>query len=274
MNKTEHQNRHFQTVAKEYYTARQNKNHLLFKKLLFGWLLRDISFPRDRILSVLEPMCGYAEGRSIVMEHISPHIRYEGFDFNGVLIGKVKDQMPGVHVYRQDVTTFSTDRTYDLIILLGGLHHVPDFADRICANLADALKPDGLLISLEPTDNNGLTALIRSVIYKKNHIFDEQTERAFSLKELRKIYHDAGLMVYRQYYPGLFGYVLYYNPDAFPALNIGNKRMVRTVFHAEKYFYDSFLGRLFSFCTFTVLKKRTEKGKTQKGKTQKGKTRA
>lgn len=255
MNKIERQNEHFHSISKEYYKARQNKNHLLFKRLLFSWLLKDISFMSDRHICVLEPMCGYGEGRKIVLENISPRIEYEGFDFNDLLIRKVKMKMPGINIYKQDITTFTTDKQYDLIILLGGLHHVPDYAGQICKNLSGALKTGGIFINFEPTNNNFMVSMIRSMIYNKNHLFDEQTERGFSLKELQKIYTDAGLRIYRQYFPGLLGYVLYYNPDAFSRLNIGRKRMVRMVFHAEKYLYGSFLGRLFSFCTFSILKK-------------------
>ena len=41
MNKVEHQNEHFSSISEEYYEARQNKNHLFFKSLLFGYMLKD-----------------------------------------------------------------------------------------------------------------------------------------------------------------------------------------------------------------------------------------
>lgn len=255
MNKVEHQNKHFQSISEEYYAARQNKNHLLFKKLLFKYVLHDLCVDSQKKICVLEPMCGYGEGRKIISKFVTKNIDYEGFDYSDSLIQKVKDENPQINIYKQDVTTFSTDKKYDIIILLGGLHHVPDYAAKVCKNMSNALKPGGFFINFEPTNNNFVVAMVRNIIYKKNHLFDELTEHDFSLKELNDFYEKAGLRLYRQYYPGLLAYVLYYNPDAFPGLNIGGSQMVNRLFKLERRLYNNWFGRIFSFCTFSILQK-------------------
>lgn len=88
-----------------------------------------------------------------------------------------------------------------------------------------------------------------------NSFFDDKTEHDFSLKEINSFYKDAGLKIYRQYYPGLLGYILWYNPDAFPLLNIGSNRIVRRVFEIEKGLIKGKYGRLMSFTSFSILKK-------------------
>lgn len=253
MNKVEHQNEHFSSISEEYYEARQNKNHLFFKSLLFGYMLKDFLTDRKETLLVLEPMCGYGEGRSIVSKYITENIEYEGFDYSDILIEKVHAENPEVKIYKQDVTTFKSEKKYDIVILLGGLHHVPEYAETVCKSLSDSLKPGGLFINFEPTNNCGLIAKIREIIYKRNHIFDEQTEHDFSLKELNNLYHNAGMKIVKQFYPGLLAYVLYYNPDAFPKLNLGGIRTINFLFRIERNLYTSILGKVFSFCTFSIL---------------------
>lgn len=255
MNKIEQQNEHFKAISEEYYKARQNKNHLFYKSLLFKYILKDFREDPQKSLLVLEPMCGYGEGRKIVSKYISKNIQYEGFDYSDNLIEKVKKDNPQINIYKQDVTTFCSSRKYDIIILIGGLHHVPEFAADVCKNLGSCLKPHGLFINFEPTNNSKIIAKIREIIYKKNHLFDERTEHDFKLNDLNRFYRDAGMRVVEQFYPGLLAYVLYYNPDAFPKLNLGGKKTVETVFRFEHKLYKNFIGKKFSFCTFSILTK-------------------
>ena len=53
-------------------------------------------------------------------------------------------------------------------------------------------------------------------------------------------------------WPGLASYVLYYNPDAFPSLNLGGERAVRTAFALDRPFFRTPIGRFFSFATLSL----------------------
>lgn len=255
MNKIQHQAEHFSQISSEYYSARQNKNHLFFKRLLFGYMLQDVQLDKNKQMLVLEPMCGYGEGEKIVRQYLTDNILYEGFDYDDLLIERVKSQNPDTNIYKQDVTRFCADKKYDIIILIGGLHHVPEFAAQVCSNLSAALKKGGIFLNFEPTNNNLIVGLSRKIIYKRNHIFDEKTERAFSLKELNRLFLENGFKIKKQFFPGLLAYILYYNPDAFPGLNLGTKKTVKKIFNIEKANYKNWIGRWFSFCTFTILTK-------------------
>jgi hypothetical protein len=56
-------------------------------------------------------------------------------------------------------------------------------------------------------------------------------------------------------YPGLAAYVLYYNPDAFPALNFGGPETVRRLFALERPFLRSAAARTLSFATLSLWRK-------------------
>lgn len=152
MNKIDHQNEHFEQIAERYYEARQGKKHLLYKRLLLKYMLSDVGHQinNQKKIAVLEPMCGYGEGRDIVKRFIVKDIEYEGFDYNDTLIEKVKKDNPDINIYKQDVTKFSTEKKFDIVILIGGLHHVHDYARDVVKNIGGMLKYGGYLLILNP----------------------------------------------------------------------------------------------------------------------------
>ena len=253
MAKIEQQRDHFDNISAKYFSARKDPNHLLLKRYIWEYFFSRNTFPAKRY-RVLEPMCGYGEGKYILEQYGHLDIDYSGFDYSQSLIDLVKKEDPDSPIYQQDVTRFMADAAadrYDLIILIGGLHHVYEHAGDVIRNLAAALAVGGHFITLEPTQNFTLFKLIRSRIYERNSLFDEQTEQAFDLAELNGLFASSGLTLLDQIYPGLLSYVLYYNPDAFPVLNHGGKLGVRATFGIDKWFMANTVGRKLSFATLS-----------------------
>ena len=259
MNSIEQQKEHFDNIALEYYTARQNPNSLEFKRLLWDYVFSFIPHS-TKMISVLEPMCGYAEGETIVTTHYCKDINYIGFDYSENLINIVKKSWPNKNVFVQDVTTFKPERKYDLILILGGLHHVPDYTTQVLRIMNDSLEEGGYLINLEPSHGNRISKAIRDRIYRSSPIVDYQTEKDYAVKELTNIYIETGFRIVHQFYPGLLAYSLYYNPDMFPRLSRINPKALRTLFALEKPFYKSRLARFFSFATLSILSKSNQQG--------------
>ena len=79
-----------------------------------------------------------------------------------------------------DITTFNSDKTYDIIIIIGGLHHVPTFCEDAVKMLKKNLKPKGHFIVFEPTHYNYLFRKVREKIYKKtNSLINKRKRRLF-----------------------------------------------------------------------------------------------
>jgi len=258
VNSVDQQRAHFESISDTYFNARQHPNHLLYKKLMW-----DLFFQRNNNVlqeggNVIEPMCGYSEGKAILEDHCRKRFEYTGFDFSKSLVDRAKKKFPSANIFVEDVTKFEGEEQYDLLILIGGLHHVYAHVSSVMKRLVSALKPGGYMINLEPTQNNFFYRWARQRIYRKNDLFDEETEQAFDLPELNSLYLDAGLTIQDQIYPGLVAYIMYYNPDAFPALNIGSAQIVRAVFLLEKKFYRSWLAGKMSFATLSLLQKNTD----------------
>ncbi len=243
---------HFDSVAETYRRSRQHRNHLTLKHLMWQEFLGDKAGLKTGRLAVLEPMCGFADGREILATHLGTEFDYSGFDYSTAVVESLKRSHPELAVTHQDVTRFEAEANYDLIILLGGLHHVPHAAAEVVGRLARALKPGGYFINLEPTDGNPVFTWVRRSIYRRNDLFDEETERAFTLNEYVGMFEQAGLRQVDSCYPGLLAYVLYYNPDAFPWLNVGGERLVRAIWALERPFRRGAIGRRLSFATLAL----------------------
>jgi SAM-dependent methyltransferase len=252
----ERQREHFNAIADRYHTGRQTPNHLHLKDRMWNDVFRGIQDFRDRPIDMLEPMCGFCDGLDIVSRYLTPNITYQGYDYSDSVIETARLERPGINIWQADATKHLPPKnSFDLIIIIGGLHHTPLAASSIVSNLVPALRPGGLFINFEPTHGNLLFKKIREQIYRKNSLFDEQTERAFAVSDLVGMFDDAGLKLRKILYPGLLSYVLYYNPDAFPFLNMGGSRLVAASYAFDKMFYGNAIGRTFSFATLSIWNK-------------------
>ncbi|MHC4789919.1 MAG: class I SAM-dependent methyltransferase [Planctomycetota bacterium] len=255
MNKIEQQRVHFESVAQKYFLSRQEWRHLYYKELLWNFFFENKKFLKDSTL-VLEPMCGYAEGKLVLETFLGSKIDYQGFDYCDSIVETAKNVQPQLNIYKMDITKFEPTQKFDIVILIGGLHHVPDFANQIIAKISESLHPGGYFISFEPTHGSVLIKVIRNMVYKYNSFFDNLTENDFQLERLNALYEENGFEIADQIYPGLLSYILYYNPDAFPSLNIGGRGTIKFIFGIDKFFMKSFIGKKMSFTALSLLRKK------------------
>ena len=251
----EQQREHFNSIAGRYREARAGKAHQELKRLLWtdSFNKAAVALPPDA--QVLEAMCGFAEGKKLLELCFDTSFSYAGFDYSDEVVAGLKKTHPELEIFQADATSFESAKQYDVIILIGGLHHVPRYAGDVVQRLANALKPNGLFVNLEPTHGNKITELVRNRIYRQNDLFDEETEEAFAVANLSAMFSASGLEEAHVTYPGLLAYVLYYNPDAFPGLNKGGINWVRRLYRLESWLYPTFIGRLFSFATLSIWRK-------------------
>jgi SAM-dependent methyltransferase len=255
-NLIEQQREHFNEISDKYFQARKHPNHLLLKDIIWeSFFKRNVRIGAE-IKRVLEPMCGMAEGHEILVKNKIQHFDYFGFDYSEKMVEIARSRKPALAIEWDDVTTFqSTSHLFDLIILIGGLHHVYSRTPDVLNNLAKSLRSGGYFISLEPTHNNWLARRIRQRIYKSNELFDDDTEQGFEYHDLGQHFKNAGYEKIDEVYPGLLAYVLYYNPDAFPSLNVGGRFLVKSLFALDKLFWSNWIGRKFSFATISLWRK-------------------
>jgi SAM-dependent methyltransferase len=249
------QQEHFNSISEEYFKARQNLNCLAINELLWSYFFKDKKYLTNSQI-VLEPMCGFSDGKEILEKYLClVNFEYEGFDYSEKIIEYAKMKNPNLKIEVKNILDFDVEEKYHLVIIIGGLHHVYNYTEEVIYKIYKCLKKGGYFINFEPTNNNLFLELIREKVYKSNSIFDEETEGDYKLLDLNKFYKNAGFEIKDQIYPGLLSYILYYNPDAFPWLNIGGTKLVKLIFKMDKLFFRNFIGKKFSFATLSLLKK-------------------
>jgi len=255
--KIERQRSHFNAIAERYEAGRQEVNHRRIKALIWQAARPFLAPLAGRRLAMLEAMCGYAEGCEIAGEHLGLDCEYHGFDYSDVIVAEMTRRLGEGKVWQADATSYVPPaEAYDFMLLIGGLHHVPDHAGAVVRQLAQGLKPGGFFVNFEPTSGNRLFKAVREAIYRRNPIFDEATERAFAVGELKGFFAEAGLEEVKTFFPGLIAYTLYYNPYAFPLLNRGGEKWVDFCFAIDRLVMHSWLGRVLSFATVSIWRKR------------------
>lgn len=253
----EQQRKHFDQISEKYSSARRNPNHLLLKELIWENFLRPNASIGSRIRRVLEPMCGMAEGHEIVKRYLKRDFDYLGFDYSQSMVDIAHSLKPELKIEWNDVTSFEArENRFDFVILIGGLHHVFSRSAAVVRQLAKSIEPGGYFLSFEPTQNNFLARRVRQRVYATNGLFDADTEQGFEYADLQAQFAAAGFDKVDEVYPGLLAYVLYYNPDAFPQLNVGGASMVRMLFSIDRMFWRGFIGRKMSFATMTLWRRR------------------
>lgn len=252
----ERQREHFNRIAQAYRQARGGAAQVLLRRRIWEEGLKGVVAPRAGF-TLLEAMCGYADGADIFDAIWGGHV-YQGFDYSDNVVEFLKAEKPALSVWQQDVTQFKAGdgQLVDVVLIIGGLHHVPQFSRSVVKSLSAAIREGGYFVNLEPTSGNRLFSWIRSLIYKSNDVFDEETEQAFSVDDLESHFVEAGLKRQSITYPGLLSYVFFYNPDAFPWLNVGGVRLVKLLWSIDRLFVRSGIGRFFSFATLSVWEKK------------------
>jgi trans-aconitate methyltransferase len=148
-------------------------------------------------------MCGFCDAYEIISKKTAAAFKYEGFDYSEAMVELTKTNYPAINIWVQDITQFKSKKKYDVIFVIGGLHHIYKYADSAVQNLFNSLKENGKIVIFEPVNNNWLLKKIREIIYKKNSFFDEETEKAFTTNELNNLFLSRNMKIEDTLFPGL-----------------------------------------------------------------------
>ena len=251
MNLIKKQQEHFDSISQRYISSRDNERHFLIQDAIWSTLFNSLNLEHKQCYNIIEGMCGTADGY-VILENFFPYpFSYQAFDYSKNMVSEAKKRFPKLNIYLGDVTSLNDQSIYDIVIIIGGLHHVYQSREVVAQNISNSLKSNGLFINFEPTHNNFVFKKIREFIYKKNSLFDEETEKDFSTNELNQLFKKVNMFPVVQFYPGLLAYTLWYNPDAFPFLNVGSAKTVNMIIDIEKRLWFSRIARFFSFATLS-----------------------
>jgi SAM-dependent methyltransferase len=162
--------------------------------------------------TVAELCCGRGEAARLLERRMS---RCVGIDVSAGMLEVARNELPDERFFfiQGDATELPlADRAFDNVVMLGGIHHVPDRA-RLFAEVRRILKPGGSFYFREPLDDFLLWRAIRKVIYRVSSALDHTTERPLRRGETEAALASAGLelQIWRTF--GFLGFCLFMNSD-------------------------------------------------------------
>jgi len=146
--------------------------------------------PMNPSWQVLEVGCGagfaapYIRGRCrgyVGLDHSRELVRFAGERNGG----------PGTEFVAASIAEFATDQMFDLIFMIGVLHHLEDIGDAMAA-LMQLLSPGGYMVANEPQPANPVvsaTRRVRTALDKEYSSDQVQLDR----RTLRRVFSQSGL---------------------------------------------------------------------------------
>jgi len=203
------QQSHYEKIAGAYQENLAFPHTQAYQAYLDGAL--DKTVARINLGTVAEICCGHGESFHLYSGRIARGI---GVDISLSMLHTAIAKEYGKHIYfvQGDATELPlADDSFDAVFLLGGIHHVPD-KKRLYDECRRILKPGGMLIAREPSDDFFLWRWLRKIIYTLSPVLDAETERPLRKHEefalLEGGYALAGWNTY-----GFLGYCIFMNSD-------------------------------------------------------------
>ena len=168
--------------------------------------------PAGSLGTVADLCCGRGEAARLLDRRMS---RCVGIDVSAGMLEIACNDLPDDRFFfvQGDATMLPLrDRIVDNVVMLGGVHHVPDRV-RLFREVGRILKPGGSFYFREPLDDFALWRAIRKVVYRVSSALDHNTERPLRLGETESALAQAGLVLRDWQTRGFFGFCLFMNSD-------------------------------------------------------------
>jgi SAM-dependent methyltransferase len=146
--------------------------------------------PIDRFERVLEVGCGAGFGAEYLRGHYEQYI---GIDHSRRLIemAVMENSGEGVHFENRSVDDFDSPHSFNLILMVGVLHHLEDAATSL-ETMAQWLAPGGYLVANEPQPANPLIRIARRARVRCDGSYSGEQEE-ISAGELHRLFENVGL---------------------------------------------------------------------------------
>jgi len=160
------------------HSGREERDHALFDRVAADYHRKDLMpahrrARRHRLMQTLRsvglpPGCSVLEvgcGAGFAADYLSGRYgKYMGIDYSQELIGYARkyNALSGVRFEVSNVNEFESDQRFDLILMIGLLHHLDD-PEKILTKMAALLKPGGWVVANEPQSGNPLFQIARKL---------------------------------------------------------------------------------------------------------------
>jgi 2-polyprenyl-3-methyl-5-hydroxy-6-metoxy-1,4-benzoquinol methylase len=188
-------------------SGHENRDRELFNRIAANYLLKDI-LPANRVarkfrleqtlktisinaeISMLEVGCGAGFSAEYIR---GQYDEYCGLDYSEELIrfAKAYHRSEKIEFFNANLKDFKTDRKFDVILLIGVLHHLKD-SSAMMQYMVDLLKPGGWIVANEPQAGNPMIRLARALRKKTDPQYSSD-QQEFKIVQLSEIFEQSGL---------------------------------------------------------------------------------
>jgi len=159
-----------------------------------------------------ELCCGNGEAFALLGERMAAGV---GIDVSTSMLHKGQEVTanPRLVFVQGDATRLPlADGSFDSVVILGGIHHVPD-RPALFAEAFRILRPGGVFIWREPVSDFWLWRFLRAIVYRVSPMLDHETERPLTWDETVPVLQQAGFRLDEWRTCGFFGFCIFMNSD-------------------------------------------------------------
>lgn len=202
------QKEQYERIAAGYDAHYNDANSVRYlREFVFEPMLAGLDVKGKR---VLEAMCGGGQITGYLQE-LGAHVT--GLDLSASQVANYRKRYPGCEVVcASALNTGISDNSYDVIVVIGGFHHLPPHEEEGIAELHRILKPGGYLSFMEPHRESVLDRL-RRLWYSRDDLFAEN-EEAIDTTHLHQVFADK-FEFKKEIFAGNTGHLLVYNSMIF-----------------------------------------------------------
>ncbi len=174
------QKQHYEAIHAEYEDHYYDPESMRYReRFFFAPLFEGLDLNGK---SVLDMACGSGHNSLALLQRF-PSARVTGFDISSAACADYRRNL-GQRCIEGDLTApLREAATFDVAMVLGGLHHCVVDLQQALDNVARFLRPGGLFLMLEPNREFVLEGA-RRLWYRADRYFDAPTEAALAHAEL------------------------------------------------------------------------------------------
>ncbi len=176
------QKNHFDHIAGEYEANYDDEYSSKYRNLFINKPMLDSLGLKDKI--VLEALCGSGQTTEYLLSRGAQVI---GLDISEKLVESFKKRWPSAQVVQKSIfDTHFESNSFDVVVIVGGLHHLHPCVPEAMNEIYRVLKTGGYFCFAEPYSSSFVN-LVRKMWYKHDPLF-ERNEGPIDLDMLMKKY--------------------------------------------------------------------------------------
>src|SRR5690606_5891580 len=202
------QQAHYERISRD-YDAHYNDvySQRYVKKFVFDVMFKDIDVAN---FEVLEAMCGGGQTAEYLLDRGAA---VTGLDISPTQTNHFEKRHPrATAITGSMLYSGFDDNSFDLVSIVGGIHHMPPNVDEAITEVHRILKPGGHFCFMEP-HSEAIADRFRRAWYARDPLFAEN-EEAINMSELHEKFGDR-FDFKHEYYGGNFGYLFVLNSMVF-----------------------------------------------------------